>query len=426
MKIGWYSALGSVERKTYWSCFGGYVLDAFDSTIYSLAMPILLTIGFLSKSDAGILSSASLIGSALGGWSAGRLADRFGRTRVLRLTVIWLSLFTLLTAFCTSFWQFLPLRFLQGLGYGGEMVVCGVLISEVIRARVRGRVAASIQSGYAIGNALSLATLPVVLSFFSQEIAWRIFFTVGTIPAVLLWWLRRSVPESPVFYTLSNHVKKSGDSGIFSPIFLRLTVTGTLFSSGVFGGAYIMITWLPTYLRITLGLPVTSMSGYLCINILGSLLGPFICGYISDRLGRWRTMMLFLCLQALVVGIYMFADISLAVTLILGFFLGAFQGGLASGITPAFSELYPTRLRGAGAGFCASFGRGFGSLMPAAVGILATHMALGRAMGLLAIAAYTIAFITSHFLPDATGVGMDQAGMPHERTVFDETTRPDP
>lgn len=93
-----------------------------------------------------------------------------------------------------------------------------------------------------------------------------------------------------------------------------------------------------------------------------------------------------------------------------GLLVGAFQGGLASGLPLAFSELYPTQIRANGAGFCTSFGRGLGSIMPAAVGFAAAHASLPTAMGTLAVTAYAIAFVAACWLPNATGVSMSEEG----------------
>lgn len=407
MRLGWYSDLTPKERRTYWACFGGFTLDSMDSTIYALMMPVLLTVLSLSKSDAGMLGSVALIGSAVGGWGAGMLADRYGRIKVMQGTVLWVATFTFMAAFCSSFWAFLPVRFLQGIGYGGEAVVGAVLISEAIKPALRGRVAASVQSGYAVGYAISLAAMPVVFYFLPEDIAWRAFFAIGLLPALLVWFIRRLVPESDAFSKLGIQSKKIDVRSIFTAEHRRVTLISTVLASGIFGGAYIMITWLPTYMRLSLGLPIASTSGYLAVNIVGSLLGPFIYGLISDKIGRGKTFMLFLVFQAIVVSIYMFAHIDLTILLGLGLLLGAFQGGLASGLPLAFSELYPTRIRANGAGFCTSFGRGFGSIMPAAVGFASGHMDLGIAMGSFAIGSYAIGFAAALCLPDATGVDLE-------------------
>ncbi len=408
MRLGWYSALTPKEKRTYWACFGGFTLDSMDSTIYALMMPVLMTVLALSKSDAGMLGSVSLIGSAIGGWGAGLLADRYGRVRVMQGTVLWVALFTCLAGLCSSFWEFLPVRFLQGIGYGGEAVVGAVLISEAIAPALRGRVAASVQSGYAVGYAISLTLMPVVFAWLPEDIAWRAFFAIGLLPALLIWFIRRLVPESEAFTRASQKRQPIDLREIFSGEHRRVTLISTVLASGIFGGAYIMITWLPTYMRMVLNLPVASTSGYLAVNIVGSLLGPFIYGRISDGISRGKAFMLFLVCQACVVAVYTFAPINMAVTLGLGLLLGAFQGGLASGLPVAFAELYPTRIRANGAGFCTSFGRGFGSIMPAAVGFASTQMGLPTAMGLFAITSYLIAFMAALCLPNATGADMTE------------------
>jgi MFS family permease len=88
MKIGWYSDLTPVERRTYWACFGGYTLDSLDSTMYALLAPVLIAVLSISKTDIGILATAGLVGNAIGGWLAGIVADRLGRIAVLKFTIL--------------------------------------------------------------------------------------------------------------------------------------------------------------------------------------------------------------------------------------------------------------------------------------------------------------------------------------------------
>jgi hypothetical protein len=149
MRLGWYSELTAPERRTFWACFGGFGLDSMDTTMYALVIPSLIAMLGITRPEAGYLATAALVGAAIGGWGAGVLADRIGRVRVLQLTILWVAGFTFVAAFTGSFSQLLVVRLLQGLGYGGEAAVGGVLISEVVRPALRGRVAASVQSGYA-------------------------------------------------------------------------------------------------------------------------------------------------------------------------------------------------------------------------------------------------------------------------------------
>ncbi|MGI3779127.1 MAG: MFS transporter, partial [Janthinobacterium lividum] len=330
-----------------------------DTTIYALVIPALIATLGLTRPAAGALASAALAGAAIGGWGAGILADRIGRVRVLQLTILMVSVFTLVAAFANGFVPLLAIRFLQGLGYGGEAAVGGVLISEVIRPTLRGRVAASVQSSYALGYAVSVGLLPVISALFPEAIGWRVFFAIGIVPAGLLFLIRRLVPESGLYV----EARRGGATPppfwtIFTGRHLRRTLAAAVMSTGIFGGGYTMITWLPTYLRTALGMSIGTSAGYLAMNILGSLVGPLCFGWLSDRVGRRPAFVAFLVLQAANVAIFLLAPIGLAVTVVLSFFLGAFQGALASGMLPTFSELFPTEVRASGQGFCLGGGRG--------------------------------------------------------------------
>ena len=413
MSLGWFSELSRTERKTYYACFGGLALDSMDATMYALVLPTLIGLAMITRPEAGLMASANLIGAGIGGWLAGIAADRIGRIRVLQLTILMVAVSTAGAAFAETPTHLLLSRVLQGLGYGGEAAVGAVLISEVIAPRLRGRVAASIQSGYAVGNAISVALMPVIFTWLPEAIAWRAFFAIGFLPALFVFFIRRFVPESAIFAEDAKRSRSRGEQTVFWEIFtgpyFRRTAAATLFAFGLMGAAYVMITWLPTYLRTALNLPVTSTAGYLIVGLLGSFAGPLIFGQLADRLGRRKSFMLFLFCQAANVLVYTQFSITPTVTIVQGFFLGAFQAGLASGLAPTFSELFPTRIRANGAGFAVSAGRGFGAIVPGSVGVLSATLPLGDAMAICALSAYAIALLAATMLPETGGADLSAA-----------------
>ena len=147
----WMSDLTKRERLTMIGCFGGWTLDALDVQIYSFVIPTLLTVWNISKGQAGLLGTISLLISAFGGWFAGALSDRIGRVRVLQIMVLWYAVFTFLCGFTQNFEQLFICRALQGFGFGGEWSAGAVLLGEVIRDKYRGRAVGTVQSGWAIG-----------------------------------------------------------------------------------------------------------------------------------------------------------------------------------------------------------------------------------------------------------------------------------
>src|SRR6202040_3057512 len=114
---------GANERRAMLAAFAGYGLDGFDFMVYTFIIPTLLTLWGMSKAQAGYIASAALITSAIGGWGAGVLADRFGRVRVLQVTVLWFAAFTFLSGFTHSYGELLFTRGMQGFGFGGEWAV---------------------------------------------------------------------------------------------------------------------------------------------------------------------------------------------------------------------------------------------------------------------------------------------------------------
>jgi nitrate/nitrite transporter NarK len=135
----WYAEMSSAERKTFWACVGGWVLDAMDVQMFSFAIPAIIAAFAITNADAGLIGTATLLSSALGGWCAGALSDRVGRVRMLQITIACFAIFTFLCGFAQSYAQLFIFRALMGFGFGGEWTAAAVLIGEVIQAEHRGK-----------------------------------------------------------------------------------------------------------------------------------------------------------------------------------------------------------------------------------------------------------------------------------------------
>ena len=403
----WIFDLTSTERSTLIATFGGWTLDGMDVMIYSFVIPTLIAAWHMSTGQAGMLSTVALLVSAVGGWLAGVLADRVGRTRVLQITILWFAVFTFLSGFTNSFWQLLVTRGLQGLGFGGEWAVGSVLMGEAIRARYRGKAVGTVQGGWAIGWGITAICYTVLFTLMPATTAWRAMFWIGILPALLVFYIRRYVPEPEVFLRTRSRAARIGeDRGfleIFSPALLRITLLTALLSMGVQGGYYAITTWLPTYLKTARGLSVLNTGGYLFVVIAGSFFGYMVSAWLSDRLGRKPTLVLFGICSFLAVVAYTYLPIGDSVMLALGFPLGFFASGSFSPIGAFFTELFPTRLRGSGQGFSYNVGRGIGALFPTLVGYLSARMGRGHAISAFAVTAYLMMIAAVLLLPETRG-----------------------
>jgi MFS family permease len=398
------------ERRTFWACFAGWALDAMDVQLYAVIMPTLIALWAMSQAQAGALGTAALLFSSLGGWIAGILADRFGRVRVLRWTIVWFSFFTFLSGFTHSFEQLLITRSLQGLGFGGEWAAGAVLMSEMIDKRIRGRAVGSVQSGWAVGYGTAVLLFSLVFTLSPPQVAWRILFFLGLIPAALTFWIQRHVKEPEVFQEmkLENPPKSSFSFlEIFSPALRRRTLLASMLAAGGLGGNYVTLTWLPTYLKNARHLSVLGTGGYLGLNICGSFLGYVISAHLSDFLGRRKTFVIMACAAATTVVSYMLLPLGNTAVLLLGFPLGFFQSGIIAGMGATFAELFPTRVRASGQGFSYNTGRAVGSFVPALVGVVAVHSGLGQAMGICAACAYVLVLVSSAMLPETRGFALE-------------------
>ncbi|MDX3587761.1 MFS transporter [Streptomyces europaeiscabiei] len=408
--FGWLRALGPRGRRAFGGAFGGYALDSYDYFTLPLSMVALTAYFGLDNGQTGLFTTVTLVVSAIGGAAAGVLADRIGRVKALMITVVTYAVFTVACGFAPNYETLLVFRALQGLGFGGEWAVGAILVAEYASAKHRGRTLGAIQSSWAVGWGLAVIVYTTVFTFLDDDLAWRVMFWTGALPALLVIWVRRSVEDAPQAAAAR---EKSPEKGSFAAIFrpgtattpglLRTTVFAVLLSTGVQGGYYTLATWVPTYLKTERGLSVVGTGGYLTFLISGAFIGYLTGGYLTDRLGRRRNIWLFAVLSALCILAY--ANIPSGadtLLLVLGFPLGFCMSAIFSGFGSFLSELYPSAVRGTGQGFTYNTGRAVGAVFPTTVGFLADSWGVGGALVFGAIG-YGLAAVALLGLPETRG-----------------------
>jgi len=240
--FGWYKHTTPSEKRAFWSCKIGYGLDAMDTQFLSFVIPTLIATWGLSKGEAGLIGTVTLLTSALGGWVAGILSDRIGRVKTLQITILWFAFFTLVCAFAQNYSQLLVARGLMGFGFGGEWTAGAVLIGEVIRPRDRGKAVGMVQAGWAIGWAVAAGLYTLVFSFLPGDIAWRALFALGILPAPFVILIRRLVDEPEVHKQQKQLELETNDRSsfleIFGPGIWLTTLRTAILATGTQGGRH--------------------------------------------------------------------------------------------------------------------------------------------------------------------------------------------
>jgi MFS family permease len=398
----WLQRTTAIERRTLLAAYLGYGLDGFDFMVYSFIIPTLLSLWGMSKAEAGYIATGALVTSAIGGWAAGVLADRYGRARILQLTVLWFAVFTFLSGFTHSFAGLFFTRAMQGFGFGGEWAVGSVLVAEIIDARYRGRATGLVQSSWSVGWAAAALAFWAVSMAAPPQAAWKIVFWLGILPGLLVLYIRRKVPEPKVYLQMRAQRQAANFLDIFRRPLLRTTLLATLLSTGMLAAYYSVTTWLPTFLATERHLSVGGTTSYLLMVIVGSLAGYLASASLADGIGRRRGFVLFAGCAAALTLIYTRMPVAGGMIFI-GFPLGFFTLGIFSGMGAYLAELFPDAVRGSGQGFSYSIGRGIGGFCPSLIGYLSGHIALGEAIAAFTMAAYALVIVSAWALPETRG-----------------------
>ena len=390
----------------------GWGFDVFDGLLFNYVAPncvptlLGLTLGTPEAKAAtlwwtGVLTSVLLLGWAVGGVVFGRLADRIGRSRTLLLTMLLYSLGTAMCALAPNIWVLLACRVVASLGIGGEWAAGASMVAEVVPEHRRVEAGALLYTSAPLG--LFLATwvtwfIQGVAMPGSPEVAWRYVFLCGLVPAAVALWVRWSIKEPERWVAVAEAAPGLGE--IFAPAYRSRTLSGL-------GMAFVaLLTWwscnafIPVVAKGLaaaeaaargLGAVEATVLGERWVATatnsfnLGGLVGTLLTVPVSKWLGRRVMFGGYFLASGLAVMLTFGLDVAGETRLYLYGLIGMTVFGVFGSFTYYLPELYPTRLRATGAGFCYNAGRVVAAAGPLIVGTVASRGAdaLGAAMALL-------------------------------------------
>jgi MFS family permease len=275
--------------------WAGWLFDFYDLILFSfLLVPIKRDLG-LSDHALSLLLGSSLGATAVGGILFGYLADRFGRKTVLTWTILVYSVGTFLCGGATGFASLLLFRIVTGLGVGGEWATGQTLVGETFPARMRARFAAVMQTGAPMGVALASVVggflEPALAGAFGAHWGWRVCCLLSVSPALLVVFIRRSMPESDVWLARRSARPEREEGGHFAellgaPALRRLFLLGLVLAITDMSAYWFTYTWMPTYLFEKLDLSMAKSGIWMLVTQAGGLLGYLSFGVVADWKGR--------------------------------------------------------------------------------------------------------------------------------------------
>ncbi|HHQ1471374.1 TPA: MFS transporter [Bacillus anthracis] len=344
----------------------GWLFDAMDVGMLSFVMVALQKDWGLSTQEMGWIGSINSIGMAVGALVFGILSDKIGRKSVFIITLLLLfSIGSGLTALTTTLAMFLVLRFLIGMGLGGELPVASTLVSESVEAHERGKIVVLLESFWAGGWLIA-----VLISYFViPKYGWEVAMILSAIPALYALYLRWNLPDSPRFQKVEKRPSVIENiKSVWSGEYRKATIMLWILWFSVVFSYYGMFLWLPSVMVLK-GFSLIKSFQYVLIMTLAQLPGYFTAAWFIERLGRKFVLVTYLIGTACSAYLFGVAE-SLTVLIVAGMLLSFFNLGAWGALYAYTPEQYPTVIRGTGAGMAAAFGRIGGILGPLLVGYL--------------------------------------------------------
>jgi MFS family permease len=383
------------HRQILLMSWAGWVFDFYDLILYTF---LLIPIGqelHLGNVQLSYVLGTSLAATAVGGVLFGILSDRYGRKSVLQWTILCYSVGTFLCGTAQNLSMLIVFRIVTGVGVGGEWATGQTYVGETFPPRVRGRYGAYMQTGAPIGIALA----SIVGGFISPVIGWRGAFFLSVLPALLVLFIRKHLPESDVWLEHRRRSRESGERkssdvawrkfvelfrGTHRKLFLLSLVLAT-FDMSAYWFTY---SWLPGYLYQQRQFSMTKSAAWVLVTQCGGFLGYATFGLVADKLGRRPAYSFYSFVMAL--GLMM---VTIAWDLIAAYpgvilvfmFLVGFGTGMFGGYGPLFSELFPTSIRNTAMGSAFNLARGVQFFTPVAIAVIAQSYGLAGGISVAAL-----------------------------------------
>ena len=376
--------------------WAGWTFDFYDLILYSfLLLPIGKDLG-LSRVALSYVLGTSLVATALGGVVFGLLADRYGRKAVLQWTILTYSLGTFLSGMASNFPMLLAFRVLTGLGVGGEWATGQAYVAETFPPKMRGRFGGLMQTGAPIG----VAVASIVGGFVQPTIGWRACFFVSVLPAVMVIWIRRRLPESDLWLR-RRHLIASGAMpaqslalerrnrflSLFAPAYRKTFLLALLLAVFDMSAYWFTYAWLPGYLQAERRFTLSKSAQWILVTQSGGLLGYLSFGAVADRLGRrpaYSIYGFFWALGLLMITWFWNAVVAFPAIILSFMFLVGVGTGMFGGYGPLFAELFPTGLRNTAMGAAFNLARGVQFFTPVIIAVISERYGLAGGISLAA------------------------------------------
>jgi SHS family lactate transporter-like MFS transporter len=364
-----FMSLDRNQRNTFFACFLGWALDAFDFFLLTFVIVPMAGDFGTSIAEMSYAITLTLAMRPVGAFIFGLLGDRFGRRMPLMIDIIFYSLMELLTAFSPNYTWLLIFRALYGIGMGGEWGLGASLAMETLPTAARGLFSGILQQGYAFGYLLAAVVYWIVFPFFG----WRGLFVAGALPAFLVLYIRAQVPESPVWLQGQRDTSNFWSDPLIVikrhwGLFLYVILLMTAFNAMSHGTQDMYQTFLGEQRHY--GVMQKAATGI--IYAVGAICGGTVVGHLSQKWGRRRSIILTAIFGILLIPLWVFPP-AFALLVIGGFFMQFMVQG-AWGIVPVhLNELSPGAVRGTFPGVAYQLGNLFAANTAVVEARLAQH-----------------------------------------------------